>query len=126
MILMLRMELGGSLPNHIEVGCPLVHACVSMPIPEIRAGWKFVTRDYVIDQCSRAMEGSFAWQTVIQLPILNGRRLELCWRSNSKLDWVWLKDDVNGKRRDWEVLFGMAMNYVCVSSLVLGYLTGGR
>lgn len=101
------------LPDTIEVSCPLVHSRVSIPIPETGEDWKVLTRDFIIDQCSQAMESSFAWQTVVQLPILSGRRLELCWRSDTKLDWVWLKDDVDGEKRDWEVLFGMALNYVC-------------
>jgi len=35
--------------------------------------------------------------------------LELCWRTESKLDWVWLDDDVNGEPRPWSVLFGVAL-----------------
>lgn len=108
----LRMELGGQLPDSIEVSCPLVHSRVSIPIPDTGETWTALTRDFIIDQCNRAMDGYFPWQTVIQLPILNGRKLELCWRSGTKLDWVWLKDDVDGLKRDWEVLFGMALNYV--------------
>ena len=108
-----RIELGAALPDHIEVSCPLVHATVHMPVPDGGADWRAVTRDFVIDECSQAMDGSFAWQTVIQMPLLNGRRLELCWKLDTKLDWVWLKDDVDGRKREWEVLFGAALNQVC-------------
>ncbi|KAI5122450.1 hypothetical protein M0805_008762 [Coniferiporia weirii] len=111
-------ELGGALPSSFEVSCPLVHSRVSIPIPDSGNGWKVLTRDYIIDQCSRALENSFAWRTVVQLPILNGRRLELCWRTNTKLDWVWLKDDVEGRKRDWEVLFGAALKYVGSHSIL--------
>ncbi|OCB84999.1 hypothetical protein A7U60_g7956 [Sanghuangporus baumii] len=106
----LWIELGAALPDHIEISCPLVHARVTLPVPDGGAGWREVTRDFVIDECSEAMEGSFAWQTVIQLPILNGRRLELCWRLDTRLDWVWLKNDVDGRKRDWEILFGAAIS----------------
>ena len=55
---------------------------------------------------------SFAWKTVIDLPVANGRKLELCWRFGLHLDWIWLHGDVNGNKRDWEVLYGLAMQNV--------------
>ena len=71
-----------------------------------------MTRDYVIRQCTNVLENSFAWKTVIELPITRGKRLELCWKMDTKLDWVWLRDDVDGVRRDWEVLFGLVIQKV--------------
>ena len=108
----IREKLGGTLPTSIEVNCPLVHARVSIPIQETGAGWKDVTRDYVIRQCTNVLENSFAWKTVIELPITRGKRLELCWKMDTKLDWVWLRDYVDGVRRDWDVLFGLVIQKV--------------
>ncbi|EJC98002.1 uncharacterized protein FOMMEDRAFT_114825 [Fomitiporia mediterranea MF3/22] len=106
------MELGGQLPDYIEVSCPLVHSRVRIPIPEGDNDWHVFTRDYIVDECDQAMEGSFAWQTVIHLPVLSGRKVELCWRAGARLDWVWLRSDVDGNERAWEVLFGMVMNFL--------------
>ena len=81
-------------------------------MPGDRDTWRSLTRDYIIDQCTQALEDSFAWQTVIQMPIVNGRKLELCWRTDTTLDWIWLRDDVDGNKRDWEALFGIALQMV--------------
>lgn len=115
----LKRERGDSMPGLFEVVCPLVRTKIRVKIPSMDEEWNVVTRDYIIDQCSRAMENSFAWKTVVQLPILNGRRLELGWRTGTRLDWVWLKDSVDGERRDWEVLYGVALQQVCECSRVL-------
>lgn len=58
------------------------------------------------------MDDSFAWQTVVQMPVMKGKKLELCWRTDTTLDWVWLKEDVDGMKRDWEALFGIALQLV--------------
>lgn len=58
------------------------------------------------------MDDSFAWQTVVQMPVMKGKKLELCWRADTTLDWVWLKEDVDGMKRDWEALFGIALQLV--------------
>lgn len=107
-----RCELGNTLPDSLEISCPLVNTRVRIPIPEDENAWRILTRDYIIDQCTQAMGDSFAWQTIVQMPIVNGRRLELCWRTDTTLDWIWLKDDVDGLKRDWEALFGIALQLV--------------
>ena len=108
----LRRQLGGRLPESFEVKCPLVHSRVSIPIPGEGEQWEAIGRDYIIDSCSDALDRSFAWKTVVELPLLTGRHLELCWRFGLNLDWIWLHDDVNGNKRDWEVLYGLAMQSV--------------
>lgn len=99
----------------MEIICPLVSTRVKIGIPDTdEDAWKAFTRDYIVDQCSRAMKHSFTWNTVTQLPISTGRKLELAWRTGNILDWVWLRNNVEGEKRDWEVLYGLALQQVDV------------
>lgn len=34
-----------------------------------------------------------------------GRTLELCWRTGSNLEWIWLDDDIDGTPREWNVVY---------------------
>ena len=51
---------------------------------------------------------------IMQKRLDYGSKLALCWRSNTVLDWIWLEYDVEGQMRDWEVVYGMALDYVSV------------
>lgn len=109
----------------MEIICPLIHTRVRIQIPNTSDDdWKAFTRDYIINQCSRAMKDSFAWKTLMQLPISSGRKLELGWRSGNRLDWVWLRNSVEGQKRDWEVLYGLALQNVSIAfGLTYTFLT---
>ena len=61
------------------------------------------------------MNGIPDWDTLVEEPIRKGQRLELCWRSGSKLDWVWLEHDEEGRDRPWAVLWGVASANVSVA-----------
>lgn len=107
------------MPDLVEIICPLIHTRVRIQILETgEDDWKVFTRDFIIDQCSRAMNNSETWKTVMQLPISSGRKLELGWRLGTKLDWVWLKNSVEGLKRDWEVLYGLALQQVGWCTLI--------
>lgn len=106
----------------MEIRCPVLDARVTFPIPPIDIvsgveGYKTFTRTKVIDDCCEQMSGIPEWDLVIESALRTGveqdkARLELCWRTESKLDWVWLDDDVNGMYRPWAVLFGIALKNV--------------
>lgn len=38
--------------------------------------------------------------------------MELAWRVGAKLDWIWQLHDLQGRPRDWAVLYGLALNQV--------------
>jgi hypothetical protein len=67
------------------------------------------------------------WKHVVEPEITAGKTLELAWRVEAKLDWVWKEDDVMGQPRPWAVLCGLAMQQVndgrlltrCSADLVL-------
>ena len=75
-------------------------------------GWHTFTRDRVIENYREQMNGIPDWDALVEEPIRQGERLELCWRSGSKLDWVWLEQDEEGRERPWAVLWGVASAHV--------------
>lgn len=52
------------------------------------------------------------WKHVVEPEIAAGKTLELAWRVEAKLDWVWKEEDVTGQPRPWAVLCGLAMQQV--------------
>jgi hypothetical protein len=114
-----RRKLGGEVPDFIEIRCPTIDARVSFPIPAIDLttgleGYKSFTREKVIQSCRDQMSGVPEWDMLVESAlktVSEGEegRLELCWRTESKLDWAWLDDDVNGEPRPWSVLFGVSL-----------------
>jgi hypothetical protein len=115
-------KLGGEIPDAVEIRCPILNVRVTFPIPSMDMvtgveGYKTFTRDKVIEDCREQMGGVPEWDLIIESALQTGveqncARLELCWRTESKLDWVWLEDDVDGMNRPWAVLFGIASKNV--------------
>ncbi|CUA72521.1 Nuclear pore complex protein Nup214 [Rhizoctonia solani] len=105
--------LGGKLPDTIDIHCPALGTRVRVDMPDLDHGasdsWKRFTRSYLIKACGRSLRGLPDWDSMMQSPTLRGSRLELAWRKESKLDWVWQSTDEEGKDIDWQVLFGLAM-----------------
>ena len=114
-----RRQLGGEIPDSIEIRCPAIDARVSFPIPAIDMtsgleGYKSFTHERVIQNCREQMSGIPEWDLLIESALKTAEdgelgRLELCWRTERKLDWAWLMEDVNGEPRPWSVLFGVAL-----------------
>jgi hypothetical protein len=61
------------------------------------------------------------WKHVVEPEITAGMTLELAWRVEAKLDWVWKEDDVMGQPRPWAVLCGLAMQQVNDGILLTQY-----
>lgn len=72
------------------------------------------TRQNLISLCRKSLKNYSDWEFIIERELEKGKHLELAWRMETKLDWVWLDDDVNGKRRGWAVLCGLALKQVSV------------
>lgn len=56
--------------------------------------------------------GHESWKALIGHQILNGKELELAWRVDTTLDWVWLDNDIAGDARAWAVVAGLAFRQV--------------
>lgn len=115
--LLRRRYLGGEMPETIDIHCPALGTRVRVDIPNLDRGaagdsWKHFTRSYLIEACGRSLSGLPDWDSLMESPVLRGARLELAWRKESKLDWVWLETDEEGREIDWQVLFGLALRQV--------------
>jgi hypothetical protein len=74
------------------------------------------------------MSGIPEWDLLIETALKGGAdgeegRLELCWRTGSKLDWAWLEDDIDGKPRPWALVFGIALLSVSFPIVLMIELT---
>lgn len=69
-------------------------------------------RENIIALCRKTLESYRDWEFIIEREIDRGKHIELCWRMETKLDWIWLDDDVEGKSREWAVLCGLALKQV--------------
>jgi hypothetical protein len=70
------------------------------------------TRENMINLCTKALVSVPDWEHIIQRRIEEGDRLELAWRLDTKLDWVWKDDCVDGLPRLWSVLCGLSLKQV--------------
>ena len=70
------------------------------------------TRRNLIKLCSDALRSIPDWGYVIQPRIDGGDSLELSWRLETILDWIWQDESVDGKDRHWAVLCGLALRQV--------------
>lgn len=112
-----RRELGGELPPYIEVRCPVMESRVKIDIPasvslETEEGLSMFTRENIIGLVRNALKNFKDWEFIIEREVEKGKHIELAWRMDTKLDWVWLDDDVDGNRREIAVLCGLPLKQV--------------
>ncbi|KDQ11404.1 hypothetical protein BOTBODRAFT_57377 [Botryobasidium botryosum FD-172 SS1] len=109
-------ELEGEIPPSIEIRCPALGSRVRFEIPRFDPlggeGYKMFSRDYVLGLCRDSLAGIPNWDVLIEEQLRNGGKLMLAWRKGTRLEWIWLDEDVNGNRRNWEVLYGLALREV--------------
>lgn len=96
---------------------PLLETRVKLDIPAIDAvqggeGYKTLTRDTIVDLCREALQDVPEYASLMEVQVKHGAELALAWRRQTRLDWIWLEDDVNGSHRDWEILYGLVMRQV--------------
>jgi hypothetical protein len=79
---------------------------------ETEEGMAMFTRQNIIALCRKTLKTFGDWEFIIERELEKGKHLELAWRMEMKLDWIWLDDDVEGKNREWAVLCGLALKQV--------------
>ena len=104
-----RRHLGGVLPPFIELRCPTLDAKLKVDIPaaefsNIDSAYKVFTPTNTVNLCKRVLRGIDDYDEAIGRALEDGATLQLAWRVDARLDWVWHSDDVVGGRRDWMVL----------------------
>ena len=109
-----RRHMGGELPPTISVRNPRLDSKVNIDMPTVDTteAFKIFTRENVVALCMENLRSVRDWKYVIERQVAEGRVLELAWRRETHLDWIWLDDDVDGKYRNWAVLCGLVMQDV--------------
>ena len=62
--------------------------------------------------CKHVLKEVEEYETLIGEALANGASLQLAWRVDARLDWVWQPEDVTGRYRDWAVLYGLSLRQV--------------
>jgi hypothetical protein len=75
-------------------------------------GVSMFTRQNLIGLCQKALKNYRDWEFIVERELEKGKHLELAWRMEMKLDWIWLDEDVDGKKREWAVLCGLPLRQV--------------
>ncbi len=106
-----RREMEGKLPQFIEVRSPVIETRLKIDIPE-RPDGGFFCHDNLVALCMRTLSTVRDWDVIIKKRLAEGAHMELAWRLDTNLDWVWWLNDINGHPRSWAVLAGLALNQV--------------
>jgi hypothetical protein len=106
----------GKLPPFIEVRSPIIETRLKIDIPESADGGFFYP-DNLVALCTRTLSTVRDWEVIIKERLAEGAHMELAWRLDTNLDWVWWHDDIHGHPRSWAVLAGLALNQVLSTSL---------
>ncbi|KAL4250079.1 hypothetical protein ABKN59_004898 [Abortiporus biennis] len=107
-------HLGGTLPPFIEIRAPALDTRMKIDIPnydiaDINSAYSVFTHSNVTKLCQEGLETVPEYENLIERYLRAGSTLELAWRIDTVLDWVWQLNDVKGKYRDWAVLCGLAL-----------------
>jgi hypothetical protein len=91
----------------------MLDARIQVEIPKIDAAgepnYAVFNRDNIISLCQRSLKKVAEYRWLLQNEECN---LELAWRMEMKLDWVWQFTDVEGKPRNWALLCGLSQKQV--------------
>ena len=122
----LLLRTSAALPPFLDVHVPdLNNARIRITVPVVgespgfdstEAVLRAVTRDKVIRECVEVLSDLDGWKRLmLEMGVAEGEegdwdavrtKIALAWRKRDRLDWVWTDTDVNGRRRDWNVLVG--------------------
>ncbi|KAI0248578.1 hypothetical protein BJV78DRAFT_1332004 [Lactifluus subvellereus] len=101
--------MNGKLPSFIEVRSPVLDTRMKIDIPE-NPDYAVFSHDNLVALSMRTFSTVQDWDVIVQKRLAEGAHLELAWRLDTNLDWVWWHDDIYGNPRAWAVLAGLALN----------------
>ncbi len=107
----IRREMEGKLPPFIEVRSPIIETRLKIDIPESADG-DFFRHDNLVALCTKTLSTVRDWEVIIKKRLAEGAHMELAWRLDTNLDWIWWLDDIHDRPRSWAVLAGLALNQV--------------
>jgi hypothetical protein len=108
-------EFGGELPNRMDVSVPAFSTTIRMALPEDeeQVGSRATCQAFNIASTSRIARNSL--EDMVDFKALAAQRmnselqLELAWKSiDGRLEWLCWDRTVQGRKRDWAVLAGVA------------------
>lgn len=118
-------ELGGVIPQQLDVHIPAFSVRVRVPVPdevspqdatstlskassyiEAGEGFKMLTPKYVKQVVREVIRFQPEWSQLCHVVEMTGMQFELAWRSGPTLNWVKEHRTADGQRRDWCVLVG--------------------
>lgn len=128
-------ELGGTLPENLEVKVPGLGVKIMIPVPEDLEeakqielfghetldatdpqyrgeGYKFLTPDRLTKTCLEMLQPVPDWKELLKMNQKFGVIFKLAWRRGELLDWIWCDKDGEGVHRDCSVMYGTAMKQV--------------
>ena len=109
--------MGGSMPKTVDIHNPGLSTKVTIDIgksedTENGGLFRLFRRENVIDLCTKSLRNIPNWKFLVEKEIKEGKSLQLAWRVDTNLDWVWLDTDILGETRDWAVLCGLPFKQV--------------
>ncbi|KAJ7601025.1 Pleckstrin homology domain-containing protein [Mycena floridula] len=104
-------HLGGELPNNLDIWNPAMGIKVKMDVPELDPDelYPIFNRENLIALCLQSLRSVEDYKYLIEHQLAEGKVLQLAWRMDTVLDWIWLDDDIYGEARRWAVLCGLAL-----------------
>ncbi|KAH7913406.1 Pleckstrin homology domain-containing protein [Hygrophoropsis aurantiaca] len=122
-------RLGNQIPSTIEIRCPNIEARFKIDIPiidvvNVEKAYTMFSRSNIINLIHKSLDSahhsgnaaSRDWKHVMEPEIARGKALKLAWRMDTKLDWIWQEEDIEGNRRPWAILYGLVLKQARKSS----------
>ena len=78
----------------------------------IQEAYTVFTPNNTVNLCKKVLKKVDDYEEMMERVVDSASSLGLAWRIDTQIDWVWHKDDVEGKIRDWAVLYGLALKQV--------------
>ncbi len=112
-------ELGGELPDQLQVNVPDLESIIKLPIPSddfvgSSSTCKIMTRKNILQACEEALLGMPHVRTLLEearSATGSNLQLELAWQRGDQLDWISANDERTdeGRKRNWAVLEGFSV-----------------
>jgi len=106
------------VPHTIDIHNPRLNSTVTIDIPyrqqiDDQELYAMFTRQNIVELCIASLRAVPDWLALAETELTQqGKRLELAWRRDANLDWLWLDEDIYGKSRPWATLAGLAVKQV--------------
>ncbi|KAG6890784.1 hypothetical protein C0995_003214 [Termitomyces sp. Mi166 len=82
---------------------------IDIPSGDSERLYRIFRRENIIALCTNSFSSAPDWKNDIERELHQGKTLQLVWRQETDLDWVWLDKDIYGEERRWAVLCGLAL-----------------